>query len=155
MRRREFVALLTGAAAAWPLAARAQQPEQMRLVGVLAALAENDPDMKVRLAVFRERLEKLGWSEGRNIQIDIRFAAGRADQFQVLAKELVALKPNVIVAHTTPAAAVLKQATATVPVVFVQVTNPVGAGFVKSLAHPGANITGFSMYEPGMATKWL
>ena len=142
MRRREFITLLGGAAAAWPLAARAQQPDRMRRIGVLMAYAEDDPEGKARLAGFRQGLEKLGWSEGRNVRIDYRFTAARADQVQVLAKELVALQPDVILAHATPIAAALQRESRTIPIVFVNVSDPIGSGFVASLARPGGNLTG-------------
>jgi putative ABC transport system substrate-binding protein len=158
MKRREFITLIGGAAASsvsWPLAARAQQDERMRRIGVLAAQAEDDPDMKARLAGFRQGLEKLGWLEDRNVSIDTRFAAGSADQFQVLSKELVALKPDVILAHTTPVAAALQRESHAIAIVFISVSDPIGAGFVASLARPGGNITGVLQYEASITGKWL
>ena len=154
LRRREFITLL-GGGAAWPLAARAQQPERMRRIGVLVAQAEGDPDMKARLAGFREVLKRLGWSEARNIRIDTRFAAGRADQFQLLSKELVALQPDVILAHTTPVAATLQRESRVIPIVFISVSDPIGAGFVASLARPSGNLTGVLQYEASITGKWL
>jgi len=154
MRRRAFITLL-GGAAAWPLAARAQQRERMRRIGVLAAAAEDEPEMKARLAVFRQGLEKLGWSEDRNVRVDTRFAAGRADQFQVLSKELVALKPDAILAHTTPVAAALQRESRAIPIVFISVSDPIGSGFVASLARPGGNLTGVLQYEASITGKWL
>jgi putative ABC transport system substrate-binding protein len=154
MRRRAFITLL-GGAAAWPLAARAQQRERMRRIGVLAAAAEDEPEMKARLAVFRQGLEKLGWSEDRNVRVDTRFAAGRADQFQVLSKELVALKPDAILAHTTPVAAALQRESRAIPIVFISVSDPIGSGFVASLARPGGNPTGVLQYEASITGKWL
>jgi putative ABC transport system substrate-binding protein len=154
MRRREFITLL-GGAAAWPLAARAQQGERMRRIGVLVSSAEDDLDMQARVAGFRQGLEKLGWSEDRNAGIDARFAAGKADQFQVLAKELVALQPDVIFAHSTPLVAALQRESRTIPIVFVSVSDPIGSGFVASLARPGGNLTGLLQYEEGIAGKWL
>ena len=142
MKRREFITLLGGAAAAWPLAARAQQGERMRRIGVLMAFAEDDPETKARLAGFRQGLERLGWSEGRNVRIDYRFAAGSADRFQPLAKELVALQPDVILAQSTPVAAALQRESRAIPIVFVNVSDPIGSGFIASLARPGGNLTG-------------
>src|SRR6266540_466600 len=134
--RREFMTLLGGAAAAWPLAARAQQPGGMRRIGVLVGFAEDDPEIKARLAAFRQGLEKRGWSEGRNVHIDTRFAPAGA-RAQVLAKELVALQPDVILAHTTPITAVLQRESRTIPIVFAVVADPIGSGFIASLPQPG------------------
>jgi putative tryptophan/tyrosine transport system substrate-binding protein len=159
LRRRGFITLLGGAAAtpslAWPLAARAQQPGGMRRIGVLMHSAESDPEMQARLAGFRQGLERLGWSEGRNVRIDTRFAASKPDQFPVLAKELISLQPEVIIAHTTPAAVVLQRQSGTIPIVFVSVSDPIGSGLVASLARPGGNLTGFLLYEEGITGKWL
>ena len=155
MKRRAFIGMAGGAAAALPLAVRAQQPGGMRRIGVLMSDAENDPEMQARLAAFRRGLEKLGWSEGRNIRIDIRYAAASADQFQALATELVALQPDVIFAHTTPVAAALQRETSTIPIVFLQVPDPISAGFIASLARPGGNLTGLLSYEASIAGKWL
>jgi putative ABC transport system substrate-binding protein len=155
MKRRAFITLLGGAAAAWPLAARAQQPSGMRRIGVLVSSAEDDLDMQARVAGFRQGLEKLGWSEDRNARIDARFAAGNPDQFQALAKELVALQPDVIFAHSTPIVTALQRESRTIPIVFVSVSDPIGAGFVASLARPGGNLTGLLQYEEGIAGKWL
>src|SRR5262245_23375594 len=146
-KRREVVTLLGGAAAAWPLAARAQQGERVRRIGVLESGREDDPWIKGRLAAFRQGLQRVGWSEGHNVQIDYRFAAGRGDQYQVLAKELVAQQPDVIVASTTPITAALRQESRAIPIVFVNVSDPVGQGFVASLARPGGNLTGLLLYE--------
>jgi ABC-type uncharacterized transport system substrate-binding protein len=154
VKRREFITLLGGAAAAWPLAARAQQPERMRRIGVLVGLAEDDPETKARFAKFGQGLERLGWSEGRNVRIDYRFAPAGA-QVQQRAQELIALQPDVILAHTTPVAAALQRETRTIPIVFVQVIDPIDQGFVASLARPGGNITGFTNFEPAMGSKWL
>ena len=154
MRRRQFITLLGGAAAAWPLAARAQQPERMRRIGVLMGLAEDDPETKARLAAFRQGLEKRGWSEGRNVRIDYRYAPAGA-QAQVLAKELVALQPDVIFASTTPITAALQRESRTVPIVFAAVADPIGSGFVASLPRPGGNITGVMLYEASVIGKWL
>jgi len=153
MKRREFITLL-GGAAPWPLAARAQQAEQVQRVGVLMVQAEDDPDAKARLAGFRQGLESLGWLEGRNIRLDIRFAPGGA-HVQVLAKELVALQPDVILAHTTPATLAVQQETRAIPIVFANIADPVGSGFVASLARPGGNITGLLLFEASITGKWL
>ena len=153
MRRRDFIALLGGAALAWPLAAPAQQADRVRRIGVLAASADDDPEMKARLAAFRQRLEKRGWSEGRNVQIEIRFAAG--EKFEPLARELVATQPDVILAHTTPVATALQRESRTIPIVFVNVSDPIGSGFIATLARPGGNFTGVLLYEPGIVGKWL
>ena len=154
MKRREFITLL-GGAVAWPLAARAQQGERMRRIGVVVSSAEDDLDMQARVAGFRQGLERLGWSEDRNARIDARFAAGKADQFQVLAKELIALQPDVIFAHSTPVVAALQRESRMIPIVFVSVSDPIGSGFVASLARPGGNLTGLLQYEEGIAGKWL
>ena len=153
MRRREFVGLV-GGAVAWPVAARAQPTERMRRIGVLVGLAENDPEMKQRLAAFRERLEKLGWSEGGNVKIDYRFAPA-GTQVHFLARELVALQPDVILAQSTPATAALKPETSTIPIVFAGVADPIGSGFVASLSRPSGNLTGLLQYEEGITGKWL
>jgi putative tryptophan/tyrosine transport system substrate-binding protein len=154
MRRREFITVLGGAAVAgWPLVAHAQQPERMRRVGVLAASAEDDPETQARLAAFRQRLEKRGWFEGRNVHIETRFAAG--EKFEPLARELVATQPDVILAHTTPVAAALQRESRTIPIVFVNVSDPIGSGFITTLARPGGNFTGVLLYEPSIVGKWL
>jgi putative tryptophan/tyrosine transport system substrate-binding protein len=154
MRRRDCITLLGGAAVAWPLAARAQQPERMRRIGVLMYLAADDPEGQARLAAFAQALKQSGWNEGRNLRIDTRWA--RADDVHRHAAELVALAPDVVVAATgTATVAPLLQATRTVPIVFVTVVDPVGAGFVASLARPGGNATGFTIYEYSMSGKWL
>jgi ABC-type uncharacterized transport system substrate-binding protein len=154
MRRREFITLL-GGAAAWPLAARAQQTEHVRRIGVLAGLAEDDPDMQAQLAAFRRELDRLGWSQGRNVRIDFRSARANVDQMQALAKELIALQPDVILAHTTPVVAALQRETRAVPIVFVYVADPVALRLVASLARPGGNITGLLNYEASITGKWL
>jgi putative ABC transport system substrate-binding protein len=153
MRRREFITFL-GGAATWPLAARAQSSEQPRRIGVLVASASGDVDIQERLAGFRQGLEKRGWSESR-IRVDTRFAASRADEYLVLAKELFALQPDVFLAHTTSIAVTVHRENAAVPMVFVAVSDPVGAGLVASLAHPGRNATGMLQYEAGITGKWL
>src|SRR6266851_2231496 len=155
LRRREFVTLLGGAAAAWPLAARAQQADRVRRIGVLMPLAESDPQAQAWIAAFRDGLQKLGWTEGRNILIDYRWAAGDTEAMQRFAKELVALQPEVILSQSTPTTAALLQQTRTIPIVFAVVVDPVGSGFVASLPRPGGNITGFTQMEPTMAGKWL
>jgi putative ABC transport system substrate-binding protein len=150
MARREFITLLGGAAAAWPLAARAQQDERVRRIGVLSASNEADPSLQQRLDAFQQGLEKFGWSEGRNIHVDYRFAA--ADRIRPLAKELVGLEPDAILAHSTPVAAALQQETRTIPIVFLEVSDP---SFIASLARPGGNLTGLLLYEEGIPGKWL
>ena len=153
IRRREFIAGLAGAAV-WPVAARAQLPDRMRRVGCLYALAENDPIVQARVAMFREGLAQLGWTE-RNVRIEERFVRGDTDQMQAHAAELVGSAPDVIVANSTPVLAALKKATRTIPIVFFIVNDPAGQGFVDSLGHPGGNITGFSFVEFPMLGKWL
>jgi putative tryptophan/tyrosine transport system substrate-binding protein len=156
MRRREFISLLGSGAATWPLAAQAQQPDRMRRIGVLMAFAENDPEGKVRAAVFERALQELGWTSGRNIRIDYRWVPpGDVEQTRAAAAELLKLAPDVTLAHATQATAELQRATPTVPVVFVVVSEPVAQGFVQSLAHPGGNITGFTNVEPTLGAKWL
>src|SRR5262249_53035346 len=155
MRRREFITLLGGAATAWPLAARAQLGDRMRRIGVLSALAEDDPFNQVQLAAFQQTCAKFGWIEGSNLRIDIRFAAGGASQFGPLAKELVALQPDVILAQSTDATAALQQETRTIPIVFIAVSDPIGSGFVASLARPGGNLTGLLNIEASITGKWL
>jgi putative ABC transport system substrate-binding protein len=155
MKRREFITLLGGAAVAWPLATRAQQPDRMRRIGVLMSFAENDPEGKVRATVFERALQELGWTGGRNIRIDYRWAPGDVEQTRAAAAELLRLAPDMILAHATQATAALQRATRTVPVVFVAVSEPVAQGFVQSLAHPGGNITGFTNLEPTLGAKWL
>ena len=154
MRRRDFITLLGGAAAAWPLAAGAQQPERMRRIGVLMGLLADNAETKARLAAFRQGLEKRGWSEGRNVHIDYRYAPAGA-QAQVLAKELVALQPDVIFANTTPITAALQRESRTVPIVFSGVADPIGSGFIASLPRPGGNITGVMLYEASVTGRWL
>ena len=155
MTRRKFITLLGGAAAAWPLAGRAEQSDQMRRIGMLIGYGENDPETQARLAAFRKGLERLGWTEGRNVRIDYRFAPAGPDQAQLFAKELVALRPDVLVGNSTPASAALLQETHTIPIVFVGVSDPIGSGLVASIARPGGNITGFTNFEPSLTGKWL
>jgi ABC-type uncharacterized transport system substrate-binding protein len=152
--RRELLAAL-GGAAAWPLAARAQQAERMRLIGVLMTYAESDPEGQAWVAAFRERLQKLGWAEGRNIRIATRWATPDVEAMQRFAKELVALQPDLILSQSTPTTAALLQHTRTIPVIFANIADPVGSGFVASFPRPGGNATGFVLFEPTMAGKWL
>jgi putative ABC transport system substrate-binding protein len=153
MQRRAFITVLGGAAAAWPLSVRAQ--ERVRRIGVLLVHAEGDAVGKVRVAAFRHGLEKLGWVEGRNLHVDYRWDSGEPEHAEKFAKELVALGPDAILAHGTPATAALRKATGSIPIVFVTVTDPVGGGYVPSLARPSGNTTGFSTFEPEIGGKWL
>ena len=155
MKRREFITLIGGAAATWPLAARAQQTERMRQLGVLMAHAESDPEGQANVAAFREGLQKLGWMEGRNLRIDTRWAAANVELIQRFAKELVALQPDLILSANTPTTAALLQQTRTISIIFANVSNPVGDGFLASLPRPGGNITGFTNLEATMAGKWV
>jgi ABC-type uncharacterized transport system substrate-binding protein len=154
LKRRQFITLL-GGATAWPLGARAQQRERMRLIGVLTNLTEHDPEERRRVAAFTQALLKLGWQDGRNVQIDYRRTDGDAERTRRYAAELVALAPDAIVAVGAATTAALQQATRTVPVVFVLLPDPVGAGVVESLSRPGGNATGFTTYEYGISGKWL
>jgi putative ABC transport system substrate-binding protein len=153
MRRREFIAIV-GGAAALPLAARAQQAERMRRIGVLMNAAADDPEGQARIAAFHQGLQEWGWTPGRNAQIDIRWGAVDADSSRRYAAELVALAPDVILAPTSPAMGALQQTTRTVPIVFVGIVDPVGAGFVETLARPGGNATGFALFEYSLSGKW-
>ena len=155
MRRREFISLVSGAAVMWPLAARAQPAERVRRIGILMGYAEDDPETKARLAAFRQRLEKRGWSEGRNVHIETRFAGSDSSKHGPLAKELIATQPDVILAHTTRVAAALQRESRVIPMVFVNVSDPIGSGFVTSLARPGENLTGVLQYEASVVGKWL
>jgi ABC-type uncharacterized transport system substrate-binding protein len=156
MNRRAFITLLGGATVAWPLAARAQQPERMRRIGVLMGYAENDREGQTFVAALREGLQKLGWAEDRNIRIDFRWAAASdVESMQRFAKELVALQPDLILSSTTPTTAALLQQTRTIPIVFATVADPVGSGFVASFPRPGGNVTGFVVFEASLAGKWL
>jgi putative tryptophan/tyrosine transport system substrate-binding protein len=154
VKRREFIAAL-GTAAAWPLSARAQQPERVRRIGVLMDLAADDLEGGARLEAIRAELGRLGWTDGRNARLDVRWGAGVAKRMRSYAEELVALMPDVILASGSPSVGALQQATDTLPVVFATVADPVGAGFVASLARPGANVTGFMLLEYSIGTKWL
>src|SRR5215475_1062546 len=155
MGRREFITLLGGATAAWPLAASAQQPDRMRRIGVLTPFASDDPAEQTRVLAFAQALAQSGWIEGRNIRVDIRWGAGDPEGIRRYAAELVALAPDVILAVSSATTEPLLHATRTVPIVFVQVAEPVGAGFVETLARPGGNVTGFMLYEYGISGKWL
>jgi putative tryptophan/tyrosine transport system substrate-binding protein len=154
MRRREFMSLL-GGAGSWPLAARAQQLDRMRLIGVLMGFAESDPAAQSWLAAFRKALTQLGWSEGNNLRIEVRWGAADPDRISTLAKELVDLRPDAIFNQTTPVTDALARVTQTIPIVFIYVADPIGSGFAASLAHPGRNITGFTYVEPTMGGKWV
>ena len=155
MNRRAFITLLGGAAAAWPLAARAQQGERMRRIGVLMGYAESDSEAQTNIAAFRDGLQKLGWVEDRNIRIDTRWAVADVELMQRFAKELVALQPDLILSHTTPTTTALLQQTRTIPIVFAIVGDPVGSGFVATFPRPGGNVTGFNVSEPTLAGKFL
>jgi putative tryptophan/tyrosine transport system substrate-binding protein len=153
MKRREFMIFL-GSAAAWPVAARAQQPDRVRRVGVLMGISD-DPEGQARVAVFRQALAALGWTEGRNVQFIYRWSAGDVVHARQFAKELLDLRSDVILANSTPIAVAVRDITRTIPTVFVQVSDPVTAGVVQSLARPGGNLTGFTTFEPSIASKWL
>ena len=150
MKRRKFITLLGGAAAAWPLAARGQQADRKRRIGILMTIAANDPEAQARIVVFAQALQALGWTDGRNARIDVRWSTTRSDTLKYAA-ELAALPSDVILAEGSEAVGPLQAATRTIPIVFVLVPDPVGQGFVDSLARPGANVTGFTLYEFGMA----
>jgi putative ABC transport system substrate-binding protein len=154
IRRRELITFL-GTAAAWPLAARAQQPGGMRRIGVLMAYAESDRDAQAWVAAFREGLQKLGWAEGRNIRIDTRWATDNRETIQRFAKELVASQPELVLSSSTPTTAALLQQTRTIPIIFALIADPVGSGFVASFPRPGGNATGFTNMEATMAGKWV
>jgi putative tryptophan/tyrosine transport system substrate-binding protein len=155
LKRREFIALLGSAAVGWPLVARAQQPERMRRIGVLMNLTADDPESPVRIAAFLQGLQQLGWTDGRNVRIEYRWGGDEAERYHTYAAELVALAPDVILAGASTSVAALQQASRTVPIVFASVIDPVGAGFVASLARPGGNTTGFSAFEYSISGKWL
>src|ERR1700722_8357369 len=156
MRRRDFVTLIAGSAVAtWPLAARAQQPERMRLIGVLMSVEENDPQGKIQLSQFKQGLAESGWIDGRNLRMEVRWGGGDVDRTRTFAKELVALQPEVILAQGTPGTAALQRETGTIPIVFVVVADPIGPGFVASLPRPGGNITGFINSEAALGAKML
>jgi putative tryptophan/tyrosine transport system substrate-binding protein len=155
MKRREFITLLGGAAVAWPIAGRAQQPERMRRIGVLMSLSETDPDGQARIGALRQGLNQLGWAEGKNLAIEYRWAGGDIGRIQSYTAELVGLAPDLIVANSTPVLAAMHAATTTIPVVFVLVVDPVSLGYIASLARPGGNITGFTYMELSLIGKWL
>jgi putative tryptophan/tyrosine transport system substrate-binding protein len=155
MRRRDFITLLGGTAAAWPLTARAQQARVMRRIGVFASLPEGDPESLRNIAMFAQGLASLGWTIGRNVQVDYRWGEGDADRVRRDAAELVAPAPDVLLAHGSTQLGPLLQATRSIPIVFVSVTDPVGGGFAASLARPGGNATGFMDFEYGLSGKWL
>jgi putative tryptophan/tyrosine transport system substrate-binding protein len=152
--RRDFITLLSGAAA-WPLAARAQQSAQVRRIGVLMPFGEDHPVGQARVAAFVEGLRQLGWTDGHNVRIDYRWSAGDSDNIRKFASELIALGPDVVMAFTSAAVTALRQATSTVPIVFAVVADPVGAGYVESLARPGGNVTGFAAQEYAVGGKWM
>src|SRR5262249_36791048 len=154
MKRRTFITMLGGAAAAWPLAARAQQADRVRRVGVLMGMAD-DREGQARVILLKQGFQELGWTDGRNIQIETRFGGGDASGIRAHAAELVALAPDVIVGQTTPVIRALRQATSSIPIVMAAVNDPVEQGFVSSLAHPGGNITGFAFVDFQMVGKWL
>jgi putative tryptophan/tyrosine transport system substrate-binding protein len=155
MRRRDFVAGIAGMTVAWPLAVRAQQGKRMQRVGLLSPYSETDGEARIQLAEFRDALHQLGWQEDGNVRVDARWAGGNGGRIRVLAKELIAFQPDVIVSRTTPVTAVLREETRTIPIVFVSVSDPVGAGFVASMARPGGNVTGFTNVEASLGGKWL
>ena len=154
MKRREFIAGL-GAAAAWPMAVRAQQGERVRRIGVLASLFVNDPEVRALLRAFQDELHRLGWEQGRNLRIEYRLSGSDLDRLRTDAAELVAMDPDVLVAVAVPALVALSRATRSLPIVFNQVSDPVKLGFVASLARPGGNVTGFANFEHPIGGKWL
>ena len=154
MKQREFIGI-AGGAVAWPFAVRAQQPGQMRRIGVLIGFAENDPAVQSWLAAFRGALTKLGWTEGSNFRIELRWAGDDSDKMKTFAKELVDLRPDAILSVTTPVTGALVRETQTIPIVIATVADPISSGFVTNLGRPGGNVTGFALYEPSMGGKWL
>jgi putative tryptophan/tyrosine transport system substrate-binding protein len=155
MRRRDLITAVAASAATWPLAVRAQQPDRMRLIGVLMGFAESDPAGQSLVAEFRGALTKLGWSEGSNLRIELRWAAADSNRIRTLAKELVDLRPDATVGQTILAVRALARETQTIPIVFAVVSDPIGNGFVASLGHPGGNLTGFTAIDPGLGGKWV
>jgi ABC-type uncharacterized transport system substrate-binding protein len=153
--RREFITLVSGAAAVWPLAARAQQPERMRRVGVLMPFSADDPEGKRELAAFAQQLQGFGWTNGRHLQIDYRWSSGDIQKMQTYAKELIALQPDALFCRSTPVTAALLKNTRSIPIVFAVVSDPEGEGFVASVSHPGGNVTGFTNAESSLTGKWL
>jgi putative ABC transport system substrate-binding protein len=155
LKRRDFITLFGGAAAAWPLTGRAQQGERTRRIAVLSGFAATDPEAQARIAALQQGLKELGWVEGRNLHIDFRWITVERPHTQALAKELIELKPELIVGQTTPAVAALAQETKTIPIVFVNIVDPIGGGFISDMARPGGNVTGFLNFEFSLAGKWL
>src|SRR5262249_49935798 len=155
IRRREFITLLGGAAAAWPLAASAQPGGRVRRIGVLMPYDENDPAIKLRVSAFTKAVVELGWTDRRNVLMDLRWAGGDTNRIRALAQELVRLQPDIILTDSTPATAALQRETRAIPIVFANLSGPVGSGFVRGLNQPGGNITGFSNFEAPLAGKWL
>ena len=155
MKRREFIMLLGGAAATWPFVAQAQQPERIRRIGVLTSNAENDPEYRASITEFVQALASRGWTEGRNIQIEYRYAAGNPERMHAFAKELVSVAPDVLFTSSTPTSVALWQEAKSIPIVFAQVSDPIGEGLIASLARPGGHITGLTNFEPSMGGKWL
>ena len=155
MKRREFITLLGGAAVAWPFAARGQQGQRVRRIGVLMGLVASDPEAQSRVAAFEHGLRELGWVKGRNLWIEYRWAGGGENELRNHAAELFAMAPDLILANSTPVTAALREQSQVVPIVFTQVTDPVGQGLVPNLAHPGGNLTGFTSFEFSIGTKWL
>jgi len=155
MKRREFITLIGGAAIVWPLTARAQQDQRVRRIGVLSALAEDDPESLARREAFEQALKALNWTNGSNLRIDYRWAATDPERIRKLATEIIALEPDVVLTSGSIVVPPMMQATRTIPIVFVQVIDPVGSGFIKSLARPGGNITGFTQFEYSLAAKWV
>jgi len=155
IRRREFITLLGSTAAAWPLMARAQQSDRVRRIGVLLSLDENDPLVKPRVSAFTQALTGLGWTDGRNVRMDLRWGGGDINRIRALAQELVSLQPDVILTHTTPATVAVQRETRSIPIVFANVSVPVASGIVPRLDHPGGNTTGFAIFPPTLAGKWL
>jgi putative tryptophan/tyrosine transport system substrate-binding protein len=155
MRRHEFITLVGGAVVSWPITSHAQQPDKTRLIGVLISLPESDPAAQSEVAAFRGGLAKLGWTEGSNLRIELRWGAGDADRERTFAKELVDLRPDVILAHGTVVTGALARETRTIPIVFVNVADPIGSGFAANLAHPGGNVTGFTVETSEQGGKWV
>ena len=154
MRRRDFITLLTGAAA-WPRVARAQQAERVRRIGVLLGFDENDPYEKLNLSAFTQALADVGWTDGRNVRMDLRWGGGDINRIRALAQERVGLHPDIIVTNTTPTTAAVQRETRTIPIVFANVAEPVASGIVERLDRPGGNVTGFALWEPTLAGKWF
>jgi putative ABC transport system substrate-binding protein len=155
IRRREFITLLGGAAAAWPQAARAQQGDRVRRIGVLTPVDENDPEMKRRISLFTQALADLGWTDGRNMRMDLRWGRGDSNRIRALAQELVGLQPDIILTSGTPPTAAVQRETRTIPIVFANVSDPVASGLVPRLNQPGGNLTGFANLEASLGGKWL